>query len=853
MYKKTKLNATARTIEKRGVNYRMGYMLITLCNVGALLLATGCTGVPIPPLASAPADRNVDVGTRVELSAQASTDLNGTSLTYLWQQTSGPNVDMTNPNGPETSFVPNEKGVYCFALTVSNGSFSDEDTVCISVAGNGSCGSTIASAGANDIVNENRMICLDGGNSANQAGLPLGYEWAKISGPETQLPSPFDEKLCITAPDVCGDQMLVFELTVTTEDFNCRATDEVVITIRDLNGDCCVVDADCNDQRPCTEDTCVDTGSCVFTPFPGDEGLFCDEMTGQCGVVDACAGVTCDDFNQCTNDTCNPTNGSCDNILKDCGNLVCDTTTGQCVQDPDTGNPVPICESQAPCLGSYTGTFSGIDQGEAFGALSDGGIFEGRIISKDTGAALLGTVSGTVASNGEIAGSASNGTQLSGFINFTTCHVDGSYKTQDGGSGTWSMTLETKCVSGCNDNSDCDDEDPCTSDDCQEGSCRNEAIVCEGDKTCEAGTCVMTNKCDRPLRFSTQELESKGDYTSGISIHDMDLDGNNDVIVTNPGYYSGDTVNVGILIAARQGELGQPRVFQDFDAPSRVVPGDIDQDGWPDVAVSNFGSDDVTILYGAAAGVFDGDRTQALSVGDGPTGLKLVDLNVDGWLDLVVVNTLGGSLTIFLNDGSGKFNESSFIDALSNPREVISGDFDSDDCQDLVVTNSDSGSISLLSGFCDGTFATQQTIYIGKYTRGLAVGDFDFNGTLDLAVGGRDYSTAYSSDVLVVLFGDGRGTFPTELSISAPYIGGIAAADMDNDGIDDLVAASDSIGVLVNLSNGDGTFDVKSYDAGNDSNQVALGDLDNDGDIDIAVSNNTSPGAITILQNRCGN
>jgi len=62
----------------------------------------------------------------------------------------------------------------------------------------------------------------------------------------------------------------------------------------------------CNDDNPCTDDTCVEGTGCIFTPATGE----CDDGF-ECTFDDVCAGgecagdlVDCNDGNPCTIDTC---------------------------------------------------------------------------------------------------------------------------------------------------------------------------------------------------------------------------------------------------------------------------------------------------------------------------------------------------------------------------------------------------------------------------------------------------------------------------------------------------------------------------------------------------------------------
>ena len=67
----------------------------------------------------------------------------------------------------------------------------------------------------------------------------------------------------------------------------------------------------CNDNNPCTDDSCNPAIGCVFT----NNARACDDLN-VCTVNDACAGgtcrgtpIVCDDSNACTIDSCNPSSG----------------------------------------------------------------------------------------------------------------------------------------------------------------------------------------------------------------------------------------------------------------------------------------------------------------------------------------------------------------------------------------------------------------------------------------------------------------------------------------------------------------------------------------------------------------
>ena len=92
-----------------------------------------------PPTARAGVDRTVAGVSRVALDASGSTDPEGESLTYQWQQAEGPTVVLSSPSSPRPTFTtPTASGeavlVFSLVVTDERGAPSAPDQVSVTVA-----------------------------------------------------------------------------------------------------------------------------------------------------------------------------------------------------------------------------------------------------------------------------------------------------------------------------------------------------------------------------------------------------------------------------------------------------------------------------------------------------------------------------------------------------------------------------------------------------------------------------------------------------------------------------------------------------------------------------------------------
>lgn len=328
---------------------------------------------------------------------------------------------------------------------------------------------------------------------------------------------------------------------------------------------------------------------------------------------------------------------------------------------------------------------------------------------------------------------------------------------------------------------------------------------------------------------------------SGVALLDYDKDGWLDIYLVNGSTYE-----------ARSGKVRAPQAalfhnnhdgtFTNVAVKAGVTNerwgfgvavGDYDNDGWPDLYVTNLGKN--RLYHNNHDGTFTDVANKAgVEVGIWSTGATFGDYDGDGRLDLFVPGYVQYDLDhppqpgmastsfhtcqfrgvtvscgprglkgerdyLFHNNGDGTFTDVSKQAGVDDPGRFygftgLFADVNDDGKVDLLVAN-DSTPNYLYINRGNGTFFDSS--YASGFAfngegrevagMGLATGDYLNNGRLDLAL------TDFSDDYKLIYRNDGDGQF-TDVSdqvgiadISTPFLGwGVGFMDYDNDGWMDL-------------------------------------------------------------------
>ena len=330
-----------------------------------------------------------------------------------------------------------------------------------------------------------------------------------------------------------------------------------------------------------------------------------------------------------------------------------------------------------------------------------------------------------------------------------------------------------------------------------------------------------------------------------------------------------------------------------------VQVGDYDNDGYPDLYVTNFGGN--VLYHNNGNGTFT-DVTERAGVackGHWSTGAAFLDYDKDGLLDLFVgiyikfdasyrlyyeADVYPGPLAypaqksfLFHNNGNGTFTDvtqKAKVDKEGRAMGALTVDYDDDGYPDFFVAN-DATPNHLFHNDHDGTFSEvglHAAVAFGQNGNAAASmggdwGDFDRDGRLDLIVPAMSYNALYRNL--------GRGLFEDVAVeaglaiISGQYWSwGGKFIDYDNDGYLDVMVVNGDGHRLTDTqeailarnvagSGGSRVFQDVAADSGEFFHQkmvargLALGDYDNDGDIDALICNINQP--VILLRNEGGN
>ncbi len=336
-------------------------------------------------------------------------------------------------------------------------------------------------------------------------------------------------------------------------------------------------------------------------------------------------------------------------------------------------------------------------------------------------------------------------------------------------------------------------------------------------------------------------LEETSETSANVSIGDLNADGHLDIVLVKGRHWP--LLDPVLLGDGAGGFRSTAPLSGEADRSYSGVLVDIDMDGDLDVVVSNDIPDPKRVYANDGAGEFavrsDFGRPEW------PTRyVSVADLNGDEQPDIVIANRTGDSSGfnyVCFNQGNGQFNADCLGFSKESATTITPADFNRDGLLDLAVPHREGGQSYIYINDEDSTFS--ERIPFGPADaaiRSAEASDFNGDGVLDLVVIDERNGPA-------VLLGDQDGKFasPTPLGGSDPTPYALAVADLDQDGNPDAIVGYMHSKPVVYFGDGEGGFSPVDFgDNEGVAYGFATGDVNEDGFLDIAMARSGAPNVL---------
>ncbi|OGR02048.1 MAG: hypothetical protein A2520_03130 [Deltaproteobacteria bacterium RIFOXYD12_FULL_53_23] len=225
-----------------------------------------------------------------------------------------------------------------------------------------------------------------------------------------------------------------------------------------------------------------------------------------------------------------------------------------------------------------------------------------------------------------------------------------------------------------------------------------------------------------------------------------------------------------------------------------ITAGDITGDGYRDLIFSSIGDTKGIHIRLNEQGHFK--TAPPVTEKELYEGLRLIDINGDGHLDLIAANTSNisiGGIQVWLGNGQGNFITETGPTRIGIYKDAAVADLNQDGKLDIVGAGwgVDSASLRVWFGLGDGRWSAGPVLARDSYW-GVEIADVDGDGNQDIIA-------ASNFNGIQIYYGDGKGGFPrsTKLTEKGSFWRA-KIADLDGNGLMDIIATSnDNHGIFI--------------------------------------------------------
>jgi hypothetical protein len=389
-------------------------------------------------------------------------------------------------------------------------------------------------------------------------------------------------------------------------------------------------------------------------------------------------------------------------------------------------------------------------------------------------------------------------------------------------------------------------------------------------------TVLLNQGSANPTPIVTSSLTCTS--VTSLTVADMNNDKKPDVaLICTEGF-------VVILFGNGDGSFQKPSYYAVPGAQSLVTPVDLNGDGYLDVVVSTQSGPVVLLNQGSSApGVLGSPTTYPVPQTAFGRIIGVGDFNGDGKQDILAGGT---QFALYLGNGDGTFQTPQTPSVPAGTGSPVIADLNHDGISDVVYLTADpspgiSQTVQVLLGNSGGQFTVGSSLSLDpstNYTSLALAGSTNNNGiNINLALGGpantillgdgkggftvgQTYAIAgsplqessssgntnlvfFTSSGVTQIPGNGDGTFqalpnlplgPTGLNAESGALPtGFVVADVNNDGLTDVLSISSTGNLVTALGRGNGTFSITDQIPATANEFLLAGDFNADGHTDI--------------------
>lgn len=331
--------------------------------------------------------------------------------------------------------------------------------------------------------------------------------------------------------------------------------------------------------------------------------------------------------------------------------------------------------------------------------------------------------------------------------------------------------------------------------------------------------------------LSDLESLAAGSYPRGLVIADIDGGKGNDLIVANFGAATligqENTLEPVSSIMVFEGKTRKD--ITAGKSPRGLAAGDLDNNGTADIAATNYGDGTISIVTDKGA------KVETLPVGKFPVGVAIGDVNGDKKNDVAVAVYGENKVVVYLNAAADGWQKLEAV-VPGSPTDVTIGKIGGDNV--IVSANYTAGTASILK-VRDGILSKTGDVKTGGGVCKVELADVTGDKVNDLI------AANFYDNTISVLRQNAAAALDDQVvyKLNGSRPNGMAAADINNDGLIDVVTAnrdSDTIDILIQKNN---VLELSlSITVTGDEKQdygpveVAAGDINGDGLTDIAFT-----------------